>query len=87
MLATQSISKLLEQWNDGDRGALDKLMPLIYDELRKMAKRYMSRVVELRYFGGLTVAETARVLEVSQETVMRDLAMAKSWLHRALKAA
>ncbi len=43
-----------------------------------------SRVVELRYFGGLSVEETAVVLEVSPDTVMRDWSMAKSWLHRAL---
>jgi RNA polymerase sigma factor (TIGR02999 family) len=185
MSATHSVTQLLEQWNSGDREALDKLMPLIYEELRKMAKRYMSqqnpghtlqttaliheaylrlvkpkakhfqnrahffgvaaqamrhilvdyartrntakrgggsrpisleeaalvsaeraaefvafddalkeleelskrqsRVVELRYFGGLTVEETARVLEVSPETVMRDWTMAKTWLHRALR--
>jgi RNA polymerase sigma factor (TIGR02999 family) len=176
----------LEQWNNGDQAALDKLMPLIYDELRKMARRYMrqqnpghtlqttalihetylrmvkqkekhfenrahffgvaaqamrhilvdyararqtarrggaarpisleeaalvtaeraaelvafdealkelaklsqrqSRVVELRYFGGLSVDETATVLSVSPETVMRDWSMAKTWLHRALGA-
>ena len=182
-----SVTQLLEQWNHGDREALDKLMPLIYEELRKMAKRYMSqqnpghtlqttaliheaylrmvkqkekhfenrahffgvaaqamrhilvdyartrhtakrgggirpvsleeaalvtperaselvafdealkeleelsqrqsRVVELRYFGGLTVDETAKVLKVSPETVMRDWSMAKTWLHRALSPA
>lgn len=185
MSAAHSVSQLLEQWNNGDREALDKLMPLIYAELRKMAKRYMgqqnpghtlqttaliheaylrmvkqkekhfenrahffgvaaqamrhilvdyararqsakrgggirhvsleevalvtperaaelvafdealkeleelskrqSRVVELRYFGGLSVDETATVLAVSPETVMRDWNMAKTWLHRALR--
>lgn len=187
MSASHSVSKLLEQWNSGDPEAIDKLMPLVYAELRKMARRYMrrqspgqtmqttaliheaylrmvqqkekhfqnrshffavaaqamrhilvdyarerhtakrgggarpisleeaalvtqdraaelvafdgalqelerlsvrqSRVVELRYFGGLTVEETAVVLQVSPETVMRDWKMAKTWLHRALKAA
>lgn len=42
------------------------------------------RVVELRFFGGLTVDETADVLEVSPETVMRDWKMAKAWLRREL---
>ena len=184
MSASHSVSQLLEQWTQGDREALDKLMPLIYDELQKMAKRYMSqqnpghtlqttaliheaylrlvkqkekhfqnrahffgvaaqamrhilvdyararnsakrggrvrpvsleeaalvsqeraaeliafdealqelsklssrqgRVVELRYFGGLSVEETATVLEVSPETVMRDWKLAKIWLYRAL---
>ncbi|MFY9618841.1 MAG: sigma-70 family RNA polymerase sigma factor [Pyrinomonadaceae bacterium] len=187
MSASHSVTQLLEQWNSGDREALDKLMPLIYEELRKMARRYMrqqdpghtlqttaliheaylrmvkqpdkqfenrahffgvaakamrhilvdyararhaakrggdarpisleeaalvtqeraaelvafddalkeleqlskrqSRVVELRYFGGLSVEETATVLAVSPETVMRDWHMAKTWLHRALSAA
>ncbi len=187
MSDAHSVTKLLEQWNSGDREALDELMPLIYEELRKMAKRYMnqqnpghtlqttaliheaylrmvkqkekhfenrahffgvaaqamrhilvdyararqtarrgggarpisleeaalvtqeraaelvafddalkeleklskrqSRVVELRYFGGLSVEETAAVLEVSPDTVMRDWSMAKTWLHRALRPA
>lgn len=187
MSASHSVTKLLEQWNNGDREALDKLMPLIYEELKKMAKRYMrqqnpahtlqttaliheaylrmvkqkekhfenrahffgvaaqamrhilvdyarerhtakrgggtrpisleeaalvtqeraaevialddalkkleelsqrqSRVVELRYFGGLSVEETAAVLEVSPDTVMRDWSMAKTWLNRALSPA
>jgi RNA polymerase sigma factor (TIGR02999 family) len=42
------------------------------------------RVVELRYFGGLTIEETAAVLSISNETVQRDWKMAKSWLHREL---
>jgi len=43
-----------------------------------------SRVVELRYFGGLTVAETAQVLDVSENTVMRDWNLAKAWLYQQL---
>jgi RNA polymerase sigma-70 factor, ECF subfamily len=43
-----------------------------------------SQVVELRFFGGLSVEETAEVLKVSPETVKRDWKFAKSWLHRAL---
>jgi RNA polymerase sigma-70 factor (ECF subfamily) len=38
------------------------------------------RVVELRYFGGLSVEETAEILKVSKETIARDWRMAKSWL-------
>ena len=185
MSSSHSVSRLLEEWNHGNREALDKLMPLVYRELRKMAHRYMSqqgqdatlqttaliheaylrlvkqkdkhfenrvhffgvaaqamrhilvdyararqsakrggkarpisleeaalvtqeraaelvafddalkelervskrqsRVVELRYFGGLSVEETATVLAVSPETVMRDWGMAKAWLHRTLR--
>jgi RNA polymerase sigma factor (TIGR02999 family) len=187
MSSAHSVTQLLKQWNNGDLEALDKLMPLIYEELRKMARRYMrrqnpghtlqttaliheaylrmvkqkekhfenrvhffgvaaqamrhilvdyartrrtakrgggvrpisleeaalvtpqrageliafdealkeletlskrqSRVVELRYFGGLSVDETATVLAVSPETVMRDWNMARTWLHRALTPA
>lgn len=43
-----------------------------------------ARVVELRYFGGLTVEETAEVMGMSPETVMRDWKVAKLWLARAL---
>src|SRR6059036_2617612 len=44
-----------------------------------------SQVVELRFFGGLSVEETAQVLQVSSITVMRDWQFAKSWLARELK--
>ena len=43
-----------------------------------------SQVVEMRYFGGLTVEETAEALKVSPETVMRDWKLAKAWLLREL---
>jgi RNA polymerase sigma factor (TIGR02999 family) len=185
MSADHSVTQLLEEWTSGNREALDKLMPVVYGELRKMAKRYMSqqnpghtlqttaliheaylrmvnqkekhfenrahffgvaaqamrhilvdyarargadkrgggarpisleeaalvtqeraaelvafddalkeldqlstrqsRVVELRYFGGMSVEETAKVIGVSSDTVMRDWSMAKAWLHRRLR--
>ena len=44
-----------------------------------------SRVVELRFFGGLTVEETAAVVEVSPDTVMRDWQFAKAWLQRHMR--
>ena len=44
-----------------------------------------SLVVELRFFGGLNVDETANVLSVSPETVMRDWKLAKAWLKRELR--
>ena len=183
----QSISLLLQRWSNGDEGALEQLMPLVYAELRRMARRYMGqqpsshtlqttaliheaylrlagqeekrwenrahffgvaaqamrhilvdyararntgkrggeartvsleeaaivskeraaglvalddalaelaqlsprqgRVVELRYFGGLSVEETAEVLKVSLDTVTRDWSQAKAWLHRELNKA
>jgi RNA polymerase sigma factor (TIGR02999 family) len=178
------ISELLVAWGGGDESALDRLMPLVYDELRRLAHRYMSRerpghtlqttalvneaylrlvnwrgarwqnrahffavaaqmmrrilvdfardrqylkrgggalrvsldkaasftksrsedfvaldealaalaevdrrkgrVVEMRFFGGLSVKEVAEVLKVSEETVMRDWRLAKVWLLREL---
>jgi RNA polymerase sigma-70 factor, ECF subfamily len=186
MTASQhQISQLLARYSDGEQEALDQLLPLVYGELRKMARRYMrgqptghtlqttaliheaylklagqeekrwqnrahffgvaaqamrhilvdyaraqqtakrrgdarevsfdetavvtderaaelvalddaldslaklaprqSRVVELRYFGGLSVEETAEVLKISVETVTRDWRMAKTWLLRELQ--
>jgi RNA polymerase sigma factor (TIGR02999 family) len=62
---------------------------LALDEaLRTMAEMdpRMSKVVELRFFGGLTVEETGEVLKISPETVMRDWKSAKVWLLRELSA-
>jgi RNA polymerase sigma factor (TIGR02999 family) len=52
-------------------------------ELEKLDER-RARMVELRYFGGLTIEETAQVLGVSPMTVKRDWQLAKAWLQRAL---
>jgi RNA polymerase sigma factor (TIGR02999 family) len=182
--APEEVSRLLRAWSEGDRAALDQLMPLVYDELRRMARNYMTRqkaghtlqttaliheaylrladqkevrwqsrahffavaatamrhilvdyartdqaakrggkvhlvslgeaaevtaektaelvalndaldglaafdprksqVVEMRYFGGLTLEETAEVLKVSPETVARDWRIARTWLLREL---
>jgi RNA polymerase sigma factor (TIGR02999 family) len=60
--------------------ALDEAL----DELATFDER-TSRVIELRFFGGLSVAETASVLEVSPDTVMRDWRLAKAWLSRELR--
>ncbi|HEY3137079.1 MAG TPA: sigma-70 family RNA polymerase sigma factor [Blastocatellia bacterium] len=186
MSAAQSeqVTQLLVAWSDGDKSALDKLIPLVNDELRRLAHRYISgeraghtlqttglvneayfrlvdssrvqwqnrahffavsaqlmrrilvdyartrrsqkrggdlarvsfdeaapiagerepdlvalddaltalaaidprksHVIELRFFGGLSVEETAEVLKVSPDTVMRDWRLAKSWLLREL---
>jgi RNA polymerase sigma-70 factor (ECF subfamily) len=53
-------------------------------ELSKMDAR-KAQVVELRYFGGLSLEETAEVLEVSLMTVRRDWRAAKAWLYRRMK--
>ena len=57
------------------------------DALEALAKfdERKSRVIELRFFGGLSVAETASVLNVSEDTVMRDWRLAKAWLQREMR--
>jgi RNA polymerase sigma factor (TIGR02999 family) len=42
-LSPHEITQLLEDWSNGNQAALDKLYPLVYDELRRMARRYMNR--------------------------------------------
>jgi RNA polymerase sigma-70 factor (ECF subfamily) len=59
--------------------ALDEAL----ESLSKLDPR-KGRVVELRYFGGLTIEETAEVLEISPETAKRDWKMAKTWLFSLL---
>ena len=71
---------LMPQEQDADLVALDEALAA----LAKVDER-KSRVVELRFFGGLSVEETAEVLKVSAETVMRDWKVAKVWLLRELK--
>jgi RNA polymerase sigma factor (TIGR02999 family) len=56
----------------------EALERLAVQDLRK------SQIVELRYFGGLTVEETAKFLKLSQRTVEREWTMARAWLYRAL---
>jgi len=179
------VSGLLRAWGDGDRAALDRLTPIVYEELRRLASHYMRgerpghslqatalvneaymrlvdykgmqwqnrahffavssqlmrrilvdharrhnlkrgggvphvsfeetaevggdraadlvalddameamarldprkvQVVEMRFFGGLSVEETAEVLKVSPVTVMRDWSTAKAWLYRELNS-
>jgi RNA polymerase sigma-70 factor, ECF subfamily len=43
-----------------------------------------AKVIELRFFGGLSVEETAEALQLSPQSVMRDWKLAKAWLHREL---
>jgi RNA polymerase sigma factor (TIGR02999 family) len=185
MLAAENLTGLLIEWRQGNKAALNQLTPLVYDELRRIAHRYVqrernghtlgttalvneaylrlarqkkiewqnrshffavtaqvmrhilidharrrhfakhggaalhvslaeaelmsperarelvaldealeelaqldlrkSRVVELRYFGGLGLEETAEVLEISVMTVRRDWRAAKAWLYRRMR--
>jgi RNA polymerase sigma factor (TIGR02999 family) len=184
--ASQNVTELLIGWGNGDKEALDQLLPLVYDELRRQAARYLrrervghtlqttaliheaylrlvdqknvhwqnrahffgiaaqlmrrilvdhartkkrnkrggsdirvsladakvtakvqdldvvaldealdrlaeideqqSKIVELRFFSGLTVEETAEVLAISPATVKRDWSVAKAWLHREISS-
>ncbi len=181
---SHEVTQLLIQWSNGDKAALDKLMPLIYEELRQLARHYMnrervghtlqttalvneaylrlinrkqvhwqnrahffaiaahlmrsilvdharshayakrgggarkisldealavsqqraadvvalddalkrlaeidpqqSRIVELKFFGGLTIEETAEVLALSPATIKREWSTAKAWLYHEL---
>jgi|ERR1044072_1143369 RNA polymerase sigma factor (TIGR02999 family) len=56
------------------------------DALKTLAEMDMrkSQIIELRFFGGLSVEETAEVLQVSRDTVLRDWRLSKSWLLREL---
>jgi len=57
------------------------------DALKQLAERdaQQSRIVELRFFAGLTVEETAALLDISPATVKRDWSMARAWLSRRIK--
>jgi RNA polymerase sigma factor (TIGR02999 family) len=57
------------------------------DSLNRLAERdpQQSKIVELRFFAGLTVEETAAVLGISAATVKRDWSMARAWLSRRIK--
>jgi len=73
---------IVSESRDADLLALDEALV----ELARLDPR-KARVVELRFFGGLSVEEAAEVLNVSAVTVMREWAKAKAWLYRELNAA
>src|SRR5207248_2131480 len=72
---THEVTQLLIEWSNGDKAALDKLMPLIYAELRRMAHRYMSRERP-----GHTMQTTALVNEAYLRLVNHE---AVHWQNRA----
>ena len=57
------------------------------DALKNLSERdeQQAQIVEMRYFGGLTIEETAEVLKISPATVKRDWSMAKAWLSREMR--
>jgi RNA polymerase sigma factor (TIGR02999 family) len=69
----------MAQGQDLDIVALDEAL----ERLAEIDEQ-QSRIVELRFFSGLTVDETAEVLGISAATVKRDWSMAKAWLHREI---
>lgn len=60
--------------------ALDEVLTRLAAE-----EKYLATIVELRFFSGLSVVETAEILAISDSTVKRDWQMAKAWLQRELK--
>lgn len=59
----------------------------VHESLSKLEKldARQARIVELRYFGGLTIEETAELVGTSTKTVLRELNVAKAWLYKDLK--
>jgi RNA polymerase sigma factor (TIGR02999 family) len=76
---------------DSDPPAFDEddaeRLLIVNDALEQLEEwdERQARVVELRFFGGLTVEETADVLRISPKTVKRDWALARAWLHTRLE--
>ena len=68
--------------NASSLGALDDTL----ESLTRIDPR-RAKVVELRFFGGLSVEETAEALQISPQTVMRDWRLARAWLARELHGA
>jgi RNA polymerase sigma factor (TIGR02999 family) len=77
----------LDALGDGPSLSIDGLLQ-IEDALSRLAavNERLARVVECRYFGGLSIQETAEALGVSHTTVSDDWRLARAWLHRALTA-
>jgi RNA polymerase sigma factor (TIGR02999 family) len=72
-------SALVSRKSELDIAAFDEALTKLADIDRRKAQ-----VIELRFFGGLSVEEAAEFLKVSEITVMRESRLAKAWLHRAL---
>jgi RNA polymerase sigma factor (TIGR02999 family) len=88
--------KYLKRGGDALRVSLDEVMTVseeraaevvaLDDALKSLAEidSRQSQIVELRFFGGLSIEETAEILAVSPGTVMRDWTLAKAWLRREM---
>jgi RNA polymerase sigma factor (TIGR02999 family) len=73
------VAAFLPGKNDIDLLALDEAL----EELARLDPQ-QTRVVELRFFGGLSIEETAEIMSISPATLKRDWATARAWLHREL---
>ncbi len=69
-----------------ERGAEMIALDDALNELAKVSER-QAKVIELRFFGGFSVDETARALDVSVATIGREQRLAEAWLHREMKRA
>lgn len=74
---------------DADLSAEERaeVLVLLGEAIERLAEEYprAARVVDCRVFSGMTIAETAEALDVSDATVSRDWTKAKAWLHREMK--
>ena len=87
------VTRILSAIEQGDPSAADRLLPLVYDELRKLAAQRLAhtdplkaRLVELRYFAGMTGDQAAEVLGLAPRTADRHWVFARAWLRREMDA-
>jgi RNA polymerase sigma-70 factor (ECF subfamily) len=97
ILVNHAIARKTQKRDFGQRIALDENLSfqgqsevdlIALDEALEALERFektQSKIVELRFFGGLTIEETAHALKISPATVKREWAIAKTWLYRRLK--
>ena len=81
----QDVTYIDELFSDGDNKAKELID--IDEALRRLEKlsERLSKVVEMRFFGEMTIEETARALDISKSTVKRDWIKARGWLYKELK--
>src|SRR5262245_48454925 len=74
MMATQQVTKLLLDWNSGNEAALEELMPIVYDELREIARRHLRRD---------KAAHTLQTGALVNEAYLRLIDQSAPWRNRA----
>ena len=88
------VTQLLSCVSAGDREAEEKAIALVYNDLRRLARHYLAaerrdhtlqfQIVEMKFFGGLSIEEIARILHLSVRTVKRDWTHARAWFYGQL---